>query len=893
MKTNILALSLALTTSLLVACGGGGDARSPDRPSAKLDPSTLRIEFPVTNKLAGLGTNQTEDGIFARMVALQTDGVEVNLGPELNVTEGTSWSITGPIGDPAIAGLAAAVSNAILYGKVKYILSTAFLAEPEGTISLTLNGSYIFEGRTYTATPVEFLVVPPIRVPPPSIVGPEIIAIDPLDANAIAMADYRLLNELLDLTMLENRTGEAKFCASQPFFTFAEYSAEQATALATITNPFDGTNNQEGITVIISAIDPESDCTTVTDGDPDTNPATLFAVKTVIIKPASVKSVDVCVITNPAALTCNSNGVLDQAVTPLSSCQGLDSANVEITGATLPAASTLQMVAKLNYENPVNSNQSFNRYQCRGANLLAWSSVPVPSTIYSTELNATDGTATLIGQLDYDAIRNDAAKNNSTVTASYNNSSTSIITGTLKLNLSDETVTKIDILPKIGAADPDKKYSINLSFLESEKTFTALCTYTSGQAPCGSGTVSWTVGKADTLKVSPLIGSETTAMPTTPNNPVFVGNSSLTATYKASAISDTVTVSVVDDALVALVLMQQDDTSGDPVVDEFSCLGSGSVSLNASQENGFEAGATKGSRRFFAHALFTSNTGEGIDTSNPADLTVYRDVTQVPSVVFSADVGYYDSANNTCITTPQSGDVPIPVGDISASKPAEFSAIDKGLLEAQGEARFSTMCIRVFTDRNSNSKYDAPVAETLPSEVETLSNNGATTLVQPAGTLALADQSGSACAIYEPILSGDNPLAEPVLLPLLFELGYYADPILSNLPIDQITGQLPIDQINEALMSGDLSTITDLLGGGGGLPTPPAELPGAEQIAALAEALNQETLTAIIDTCLVSEADVTTFFGTLSGGDPQAAVTGLLDGTITSDDCSAAFPIAP
>jgi hypothetical protein len=58
-----------------------------------------------------------------------------------------------------------------------------------------------------TRHPCRILVVPPpIRVPPPSIVDPESLPSTP-DANAIAMADYRLLNELLDLTML--KTAEA------------------------------------------------------------------------------------------------------------------------------------------------------------------------------------------------------------------------------------------------------------------------------------------------------------------------------------------------------------------------------------------------------------------------------------------------------------------------------------------------------------------------------------------------------------------------------------------------------------------------------------------------------------------------------------------------------------
>ncbi|MGB1908236.1 MAG: hypothetical protein ACPHN3_12900, partial [Spongiibacter sp.] len=83
-----LALSLTLASSLLVACGGGGDARSPDRPNLRLDPETLRLDFPRGNVLPGTGSNM----IPVRLLGLQTDQLNTNLGPELNVTRAASWT---------------------------------------------------------------------------------------------------------------------------------------------------------------------------------------------------------------------------------------------------------------------------------------------------------------------------------------------------------------------------------------------------------------------------------------------------------------------------------------------------------------------------------------------------------------------------------------------------------------------------------------------------------------------------------------------------------------------------------------------------------------------------------------------------------------------------------
>lgn len=906
MNTKLLSISLALITSVLVACGGGGDARSPDRPAPRLDPATLRIDFPVTHKLPGLGTNKVEEGIPVRLVALQTDGVEFNLGPELNVTDKATWSIEGA-GNPPLAELNAPVRSAISFGKVKDILSATFYPEktPAGAVNpeveLTVKALFKYNGRDYPVVG-KFLVIPPKRVVNGQFVdGPALIAIDPLDSAATVTANYQLLHVLQNVTIRENRTGEAKFCAeyvdkgtrssvdANAIFSFASYSPDQVNAVATIKNPFDSSNSDKPMGFIIKAIDPAKNCADLYDADA-TNDPNVFAEKTVSLQPAVVKGpIDVCTIVNPAAGVCNTNGELNTAVEPLTRCIGLDSPTAAITEVSVPAASQLQMVAKLHYENPANINQTFERYQCRAAGLMKWNGAPTKIFTLDTgsgtptnTLSEPNGTATTISQSAYDQIRSNNSENNSVVTASYTNSnSTTPVTGNLKINLTDSAVSAITIYPllpnnAIGTRDSNNMYSINLSILQTEKRFIARCTYASGEAPCGSGTVKWTVGDSSILSVSPANTSVTTAKPTTPNAPIFAATT-LTATYKNTSTADTVVVDVVDDQLVKLVLMQIDE-SQNPVVDEFSCLGSGNVSLDPSQQS---AEASTGSRRFKAHALFKSNEGAP-NAGDPTDLTVYRDVTPFDAFVFSADIGYYDSANNSCVVTPQSGEIPVPVDEARTSPPARFSPTDRGLLEAQGAVRLSTMCVQVFTDRGTkDGVYTPPTADTPASEKETLSENGATVLVQPAGTAELADNGGSACALFDPLLSSDNPLAGPVLLPMLFELGYYADPLLSNLPSDEI-----VDGINSAEFPG---------GGGGG--TPP---PGLAEIQAIAEGLSPETLTAIAEACLVTQDDVTGFIssltGAIEGGDPeagQAAFQGLIDGAISPDDCTAAFPVGP
>jgi len=872
MNTKLLSISLALVTSVLVACGGGGDARSPDRPAPSLDPDSLRVDLPFGDELAGLGTNKVADGISARMVGLQTDGVETDLGPELNVTEGTTWTITGPIGNPAIAGLAASVRNINGLGNVKDILSTAFLAEPSGKKTLRITGTYRHKGVTYTRF-ADFTVVPPTRVGPPFIEGPEIIPFDPLqDSNATEEASYELSQKLKDVAKPENRTGEAKFCANKAFFTFADYAEGQTSALATISNPFNSSNSQESITVTISTISPNDECETLYDDVTDNN-APIFAVKTVKIVPATVKSVDVCVITNPPSATCKNSGELDQTIVPTTSCDGLDSATTVATEATVPAGEMLQMVAKLTYQtSDVNAN--FSRYQCSGAGVLSWSANP--TAIYSNNsFSTTAGTATLIGQAAYNQLRNDASNNNSLVTGSYKNSSSSNpVTGNLRLKLTDATVDSITIRPvdnngTVGPARDDKKYQINYSLLQKDQSFVAFCKYADPAIPearCGDSTIKWTVGSPTILKVAPVQDVMTKASPATPNA-IVNGESTLTATYKNSTLkSDQVTVKVIDDSLVALYLLQQQDDPAQPaVVDQFSCLGSGNYSISASQENGFDFSMVPGSRQFKAHALLKSavDAGANPETVNPADLSILEDVTDVASVIFTADVGYYDSANKTCVVAPITESLALPEGSIptgtpldpvlvplsdalgsgvpalpldelpldlgNAGKPAEFSAEKNGLLVTQGDARLGTMCIRVYVDADDNQAYTPakPAEGGAPAvNADPLSKNGASVLIQPAGTIALQEQAGSACQIFDPLLSANDDLSNQLLLPALFNLGYFGDPAISALPVGDLINQIPVDALLDAILTGDFSAIP----GADQLPPPPSDLEGVQAI---------------------------------------------------------------
>ena len=127
------------------------------RPNPGLDPSSLRIDFPLGNQLAGTGTNS----IPVRMLALQTDGVEINLGPELNVTRDTQWSLSGTSDSLAVADLADEVRDAGQLREVLDILSTVRLASTDTLKNLNIIGRYNFQGTPYTITE-PFTIVPPV-----------------------------------------------------------------------------------------------------------------------------------------------------------------------------------------------------------------------------------------------------------------------------------------------------------------------------------------------------------------------------------------------------------------------------------------------------------------------------------------------------------------------------------------------------------------------------------------------------------------------------------------------------------------------------------------------------------------------------------------------------------
>jgi hypothetical protein len=815
MNTKLLSISLAMITSMLVACGGGGDARSPDRPNPKIDPTTLRIDFPdviLKNKLPGLGTSKIEEGIPVRLVALQTDGIEFNIGPELNVTDKATWSIEGA-DTPVLAELSAPVRNAISFGKVKDILSSTFYPEknPDNTVNpkvkLTVKALFNFEGRDYPVTG-EFFVIPPTRIGKPQIIGPDTIAIDPFDPNATATASYQLLQDLAFVEIRENRTGEAMFCAGSvdkdtggitdksDIFEFESYDSDQVEAEVVINNPFTNENNQEGIIFTISAIDPDGTCSDLYD---ERENLTIFASKTVKVEPAKVTSVDVCTIIEPLGNPCNGDGFLETELVEqtLTSCIGLDSATSAITEATVPAASTLQMIAKLHYENPANTDndQPFDRYRCSAKSYLTWKGVTT-DIFMADDLsqNEIDGTATTIPQKIYLENLGTPGKNNSVVTASFRNSTSATpITGSLTVKLTDATVSNVTITPistKGVLATPatDQEYTINIGGFETEKRFIAICTYSNGtntaiDAPCADGTVRWTVGSSNVLSATPAVDTITTVKPAIPATPVL-GTSFLKATYKNSTALkdiDEVDVTVINDPLVELVLVQADPT--ERAIDEFSCLGSGNYSLAVSEAGGpaaaFGAASTQ---QYYAHALFKSQ----YDSDNPPsrlDLDFYEDVTGLDSIVFSALGGYFNSEDNICVTEPASGAIPQPTP--SEQKLAEFSAATKGLLVVNGNPRLGTMCIQVFSDLGGQAGvYDPPRPSTPPLEKETLSKNGSSVLIQPAATAELEAQAVSNCALFEEAINGG---AGPRVLPAMFEAGYQSDPVISLLQADDIT----------------------------------------------------------------------------------------------------------
>lgn len=800
MKINKLGLSLALSAGLLTACGGG-DSRSPDRPGSKLDPSTLRIEFPQGNVLAGTGNSS----IPVRMLGLQEDGVNRNIGPELNVTgDNTIWSIS-EVGSPPVAQLANAVRNAGSLGDVIDILSTVRLLSSDNTVTGIITGSHTFESTIYLKS-ANFTIRPPVPQGLPYVSGPAVIAVDPLSTTGTTVS-YQMLQNLQDVVIPENQTTSVKFCSQDGLLAFVEpqpfalaSASSNIAADATVANPFSGTDDTPQ-TDLIYVIEPQHNCEDLGEPIGDTGGVvTAIATLPIQIIPAVVQEggVALCAVVNPEANACDSNGTFNAAAY-LASCDGLGADSIDV-----PAGEVVQMVAQLTYTNPSNPAQSaFTIYQCSGQNRLAWTAAP--TTIFDANgLNVDGGFGSLISRNEYLAIQ--SSNPQSVVTGAFSNEADATpITGNLTLNLVDSLVSNIEIIP----VDLDPAHSgpdpIYLNLLQKGINYRAQCTYGENDpvvANCAAGCVNWTVGDADLIAVNPATGTSTTASSIDQET---TGDSAITATYSCrEGINDSRDITVIDDPLVELHLLQQSNGNApeEHNVDQFSCVGRDDL-VGSLRDGEF----IRGSQRYYAHGLFESQ----VDGYN-GDPSTLPDITSANAIGFSATAGYWSgnaSADKRCVTTvapvdgfPEAPALPDP---IVSGPAASFSEEDKGLLVSRGLLRLSTVCIQAYVDDNADRQFD--------SSTEQGSEEGSTSLILPAANDDLLIASNDLCETLEPVLTlganigGQTVLESGIIIPLVYSIGLIADPLLATLATNDDGGALPVEEILTALIDGDFSTL--------------------------------------------------------------------------------------
>lgn len=918
MKTLKHGLPLALVVSLLTACGGGGGSNSPDRPGLRLDPDTLRIEFPNGNILAGTGNAM----IPARMLGLQTDGVQDNQGPELNVTAKTQWSITGADNTPQVAALAEEVRNAGSLGNVIDILSTVRLTTADTTKNLTLRGSYAFDGTTYNLSEA-FTVRPPIPNGNPFISGPEVIALDPVSDVVPTDVAYRLLQPLKEIPTPENQTGTVRFCSLPQPAEFLKFEGSQpytgGSAPATLKNPFFNNDDDQVVTVTIVVIDPQYTCdkigTDVTPNDGVDNVLEGKYPKQVQLIPAVVQAggVTVCGVVNPEVDACDDAGNFNNEAY-LSECRGLNSASINV-----PAGENLQMVARLNYTNPNNANQTaFVDYRCAASGRLTWSANS--GTIFADGLDATNGSASLISRSEFQKIAD--TNPNAVVTGSFDNKNNSpVVTDTLRLNLVDSTVTDIEIVPV--DPDPNAPDTIFLNILEEDLDYRAQCTFGETNpvvASCTDACVGWSVSNGDVLTVNPTTGS-TTSVSSTDNQ--TVGSADLKATYTCAAgISDSRTITTVDDPVVELHLLQVSNANQPDQrnVDAFSCVGRTDLVGTLAPGDTF----INGSQQFYAHALFESDVA-----GYNGDPRTLPDVSGADAVKFSALPGYANG-DGTCASAlpleipefPGGGDdtgtdsplAGIPIlggildfylgdvidiltlpldelpgapgggGDTPGLNPgpaASFTGEQKGKLQSNGQLRLSTVCIQSFIDSDGDDSF---------SEDDIIAAESSTVLVLPAADDDLLSFSNELCEILEPALTLgvgtpiEGALPAGIVVPLVYGVSLIADPVLAALD-----GTVPTEDILTALITGSFSDLsipgqpefTDAPFGLGAITG--GLLGGTDQTPGLL------TLVDALDACAVDPltTSVTALLGGLLTLDPTAF--GGLGDTISPEQCQSIF----
>lgn len=901
MKNIKIAMSLVFASFLLAACGGGGDARSPDRPGLSIDPTTMRIEFvgqlefnedgfPI---LVGTGSNT----ISLRMMALRSDGVNKNVGPEQNITDQVNWSLT--LERSGLAALVTdtdgnvAVTTVPSFGKVIKIASTQRLSTNDVTSEGTVKGVF----KDTPAEPRKFEIAPPFPLGSPSIDSKDLtkdpsdneayqVLLDPSIENDSKTASFSVIQRLQDKETngspigSENITDKYLICSSDNELARPDPSVSQPVSrdgLASVpfifnhrfSNEPDANNLEQPVTLFAVKEDSNATCpATPPDGTPR---------RVVNIKPASFSQVDICVVINQTACTENGRLIAElenacDAVIDLPSDQSVK----------VPAEQNLQFVARKTFNSEPNNGLITREYLCNDGNIEVWSSRD-GDLIYSAEVDPIFGSAATVNDDKYEELK--AAGGialTSEVTGTFG--SEDALKDTLELELVSAQVdsVRIERLTPVENGEegttekPDVLY-IN-SFLDGIQ-YRALCTFAGEtELPCPTGRIAWSTTELDgstapnlgTLQDenggngSTTITTNLTGGSATTDGDIFNLALSYTGGDTPKAAAPRVIKALDPGTLTALRLFMVPNASEPETLaeDEFACVGRDDL-VQTLEEGDF----VRGGQQFEAYANFEglqSSTalpteGDLLGATNNSTTRLLRVTEQVK---FTAIPGFWsgDFADPAACQTAVNDNIPLEdLTDATdgliltpAAPAADFSDSQRGLLQSRGLIRLSTVCVQA-TAENAKEDSNGELTENVDSV------DGATVLVLPIIDDDLLTFSNELCEVLEPVLTlsslpGVGFETPGVILPVIYGVSLVADPLLATLIQNPQGGVIPAEKILEGLVNGDFSGLggPDLGAGLGDLTE--LLLTGGDQLPA-----GLSSVVDAVDACLV--APVTSVVG--------------------------------
>ncbi|MBD2858204.1 hypothetical protein IB286_04220 [Spongiibacter sp. KMU-158] len=795
MKFSTLPLIFSLTAGVLTACGGGGGANSPDRPSPQLDKTSLELVFYSEQLQAGRDSNGYPQAVLfgsgkhdlqVVLQGTQTDGVRTNLEPILNVSASATWTLTDEAGgsvpnvrDEVLAEKAASTQSDPLIGDHMEISSKAELTTSDTQYTLRISAKYedVTKYGTIKVIPPQFKLKPRINNPSPIFINH--LEQDASEREFFTQKDdtiYKFEGADFPGGASEDQSSTVRFCSNrEDIVSFQQSNTPGKPATATISSPFTDPNDPtpESVSINIYTVAINSDC----------DSGSAIAEQTVTITPATLESMDICAIVNPTSSTCKIETGSYVGDDLEEQCRGLDQNSIAV-----PAAQKLQMVARLNYTiagsgNIGTKDLCFTTEQNTDRD-LQWAANS--NSIFSTgqELNATGG-ATLLSRDGYKDLTTNQKV--STVTARFFKDENLLESDQLTLNLVDAEVTALEIVRTDGVtvADGENDY-IGFTTLGTTIPYQANCTYSVEDGaditePCN---VAWSLSPAGILVSSSSTGT-TTVVREAPNRTTF-GQVSLKASINDgfSQINAIRLIDTAEDELLELHLLR--DIDGELSVDTFSCLGRDD--LTGSLADG--TNLLPGSLTYQALAKFNS-------TPTTVEVNALPKVTAVPSVMFTAVNGYSDGEGG-CVTSPDpSGTVspddnPFNPGP-AASFGGEAAGYPKNELRPNGFLRLNTVCLQSYVEIDGQEG----IGETDISSAETT-----TVLVLPVEDETLLTGSNGLCEQFETAIAQGVPVDQ--LFQLFYGLGYIGDTVLS-----QLDSNVPTEDILAAIISGEFSTLNE------------------------------------------------------------------------------------